>query len=1839
MLRSDDHEQSRSGGRARRRARRARAVPARRRAARRRRRGRRRARPDRAADRALRGGDRGRRRSTARPRCGSASCTPSGSRGSRSAAGPSAATTAWHELGATTASAREARARRVGAGRCRSPRPRSAAACSAKAGSTKPSTRSPRSLDHAPSIDAYETLTSDLLQDRPARPRRATSATRRASRCSATAPAIAIAARSSSGSPATSCATAGRSRDATRALPRLAAHVGVARRGQRACRARSPPSASSSSRAACGTSATPTSAVDLVLEATELAPDAPYDVQRRRRVPARGRQAGRRARRRPPRPARRRARRARQGLHVPVGARRRAPPRRRRAIARSSRLPREPPRRPVVRAARRGGDRPARARARCAPPRRPAPRQAELAFYGARSVSIPRRAIRRPRASCSSDVVDAQPRDGRRVRPRAAVPDDAVIDRVDLARSRRGPAPSSRVGGAARSRLARLAGCGRGRSRTRRARVLALFVAGADVARDVDAAARRARRARRRRRRVATRASRSCRSRAPALIVCDRLDAPATRAPCAGPTTRAITSRARSRRAARDAGSTSAAARRSRRSSGPSSRTGSSRSTSTRARVRYARLGARLSGIARLEPLRRRRSRRPMPGAVRAGHVQRADPGRGRAPQRGRCGVDRRATSSRAWSRARAALLAPGGLVVVHAALMRSPATLAGERVIVAYTPADDVARVRGRVVAARCRAPPRSARAARYRDRPHLDHADRDAASRGRSDRFVLPSQLGVGLARVYPRRRRRARGVQLAARRARGARAAASIRRGCRTSQHAQIALRRVPHDGHAPRQRRSQAVRQLPPRGVPRPARARSARSATREVTPPRRSPRRSSRIPIEDIWQAEPPRFSHAPTSTPARIERAVGFHVTLRRLPRPRRQARAPRSRDVRALPRARGEPARRLVTMDRVRRLPRGDAAAAHARAADPRRPALRSREPPRRSPRPADPLRAVPRRRRAPATATRSRRAARSRAASAATTTAIARPTQLRMRVCETCHAGRDADADDARAAQPPAGDRAPARSHDRVPPRSRRGRRARQRRAARRATRRCRATRATPATSAIRRCGPPITASRSASSITAPRRPPIAIAARAATSSSSAPRATRSGRARTASPARSPARSRGRSRARTCASCLTCHVRAARRAAAPAATAAPSERRNDDARRVVLVARARARPARASPIRRPRARRTSRPRSCACGRDSRSPRARRSRRPRRWPPCRRRAARIRRPRPTSRAHGPRPPRAGLGAGQPRLRRRRRAAAGKPTLGGTAPRPTHDFATDPRVRLRRGLPQHARRRRSTACRRTSPAGSSSSRTTQTYDPTAGRRRRAGAATDRDLVRSQRVRAARGVGRGQGLPAAADLAPLRVRAGEHYVYGPWVMHLYGANAAWDGKLLHATAYAGSSRPRLHARSAVPSPRAGDRRRLVARSTCATSRRPCRSRSARRALALTQGTNTDAVEPQRRSSSTGGRGRDFARDRPGARARRQARQRAPPAPRALHEVTNLVLDVTHRREHRLAVGSDRARRPIRSRRGATSISARCCRSCSIVGARRHADRREHRRLRCAARSRRDLDDRHDSQTAYTPSYVEGGGALEVRVAPHDRASARACCRGRPSVDDPIVAEILDHPNAADPIPDNAARQLGERGFTEIGTTARMSLGARKFSLLVEVYGRRTRYALDYCAIADGDCPSAVDTGIDDGRVSRRWPGPDRRVDRPAPAAVRELRAVERARFRAGDHRLQEPPADDGGRVLGALVSCIVARAALASRAPTSRARPRSASITRLHERNVDVSGAEPIACTRCHVDKAGRLVGRPGHAACFGACHGAAPAPPSAAASSRSTTTA
>lgn len=48
---------------------------------------------------------------------------------------------------------------------------------------------------------------------------------------------------------------------------------------------------------------------------------------------------------------------------------------------------------------------------------------------------------------------------------------------------------------------------------------------------------------------------------------------------------------------------------------------------------------------------------------------------------------------------------------------------------------------------------------------------------------------------------------------------------------------------------------------------------------------------------------------------------------------------------------------------------------------------------------------------------------------------------------------------------------------------------------------------------------------------------------------------------------------------------------------------------------------------------------------------------------------------------------------------------------------------------------------------------------------------------------------------------------------------------------------------------------------------------------------------------------------------------------------------------------------------------------------------------------------------------------------------------------------------------------------------------------------------------------------------------------------------------------------------------------------------------------------------VHSRDLAVNAKEEPACTSCHAMEKGKLVGRPDHGSCFGACHGATPAKP------------
>lgn len=327
-------------------------------------------------------------------------------------------------------------------------------------------------------------------------------------------------------------------------------------------------------------------------------------------------------------------------------------------------------------------------------------------------------------------------------------------------------------------------------------------------------------------------------------------------------------------------------------------------------------------------------------------------------------------------------------------------------------------------------------------------------------------------------------------------------------------------------------------------------------------------------------------------------------------------------------------------------------------------------------------------------------------------------------------------------------------------------------------------------------------------------------------------------------------------------------------------------------------------------------------------------------------------------------------------------------------------------------------------------------------------------------------------------------------APLRIRAGEQYLYGPWVLHMYGANVAWEGKLVRANAYLGSQVPDYTVDPNLPSSRAG----IVGGSIRFDLRdlaTPIPITIGAESVTLTQGLNSEGSRHNQVELDWRPR-QDFAligqaRTLAGKFVNEHLQLRA-----RYHEVTNLVFDVTHRAsDDWLWDPTVTDPDPIAAKR---YLDLGPVLPQIVASARAGTLIAENIDVYLRGAIAADLAS-DKSRDTYSPSYKEGGGALEVRVRRTVAVGASVLAR-QTDRDDQVTSEIIDVPNQPDAIPVNASSQTGERNFTEIGTTARMSLGARKFSLLLEIYGRRTRYAYTYCALQMGasDCQSALDTGI-------------------------------------------------------------------------------------------------------------------------------------------------
>ncbi|HEY5952605.1 MAG TPA: hypothetical protein VIV40_44200 [Kofleriaceae bacterium] len=342
------------------------------------------------------------------------------------------------------------------------------------------------------------------------------------------------------------------------------------------------------------------------------------------------------------------------------------------------------------------------------------------------------------------------------------------------------------------------------------------------------------------------------------------------------------------------------------------------------------------------------------------------------------------------------------------------------------------------------------------------------------------------------------------------------------------------------------------------------------------------------------------------------------------------------------------------------------------------------------------------------------------------------------------------------------------------------------------------------------------------------------------------------------------------------------------------------------------------------------------------------------------------------------------------------------------------------------------------------------------------------------------------------------------LAPVRLRAGNLYVYGPWVLHMNGAVAAWEGKLIRASLYGGSRVPDY----TLVNPLDGKNRAGIGGSSLRVDFRnlktPIPFAISGEFLGFTavgatsnESSNHSQVQldwrPRKDVALIGS-----ARTLDGELANEHLQLRS-----RYKQVTNLVFDITHRRRtdwrwDPSVPQSD----PLESKR---YLDLGPVLPQLLVSGRAGTLIKENIDLLLRGAYANDLVTTDVERNTFAASYLEVGGGLEVRLRRTIGLGLNGLTRQTKRYA-AVELEIPDLPNQIDPLPRQFGSELGEESFTELGATVRMSLGARRFSALVEIYGRRTRYALDYCnalknggtptAFIDPNCMSALDTGIQD-----------------------------------------------------------------------------------------------------------------------------------------------
>lgn len=340
------------------------------------------------------------------------------------------------------------------------------------------------------------------------------------------------------------------------------------------------------------------------------------------------------------------------------------------------------------------------------------------------------------------------------------------------------------------------------------------------------------------------------------------------------------------------------------------------------------------------------------------------------------------------------------------------------------------------------------------------------------------------------------------------------------------------------------------------------------------------------------------------------------------------------------------------------------------------------------------------------------------------------------------------------------------------------------------------------------------------------------------------------------------------------------------------------------------------------------------------------------------------------------------------------------------------------------------------------------------------------------------------------------------LAPLRLRAGNLYVYGPWVLHMYGGIAAWDGKLVRASVYGGSRVPDY----TIGNPLDKKDRAGIGGSSVRVDFRnlktPIPFAVSGEFLAFTAAGADDNEASNHSSIQLDWRPRNDialigrARTLDGELANESLQLRS-----RYKQVTNLVFDIVHRRKTDWRWDPSVTQPDTLQARRYLDLGPVLPQL--LVSGRAGTLIKENVDVLVRGAYANDLVETNIERNTYAASYFELGGGLEVRLRRAIGLGLNGLTRQTRRYAT-VSGEIPDIPNQPDPLPRQYGPEMGERGFTELGTTVRLTLGARRFSALLEIYGRRTRYALTYCnalrnggqpdAYVDPSCMSASDTGL-------------------------------------------------------------------------------------------------------------------------------------------------